>query len=41
MDDGYFLMDPCGKLVIYFQAEINPSDMIDDIRRLQKLSRIS
>ncbi len=37
---GYFLMDPLGNLVMYFDPEINPSDMVEDIRRLLKLSRI-
>lgn len=37
---GYFLMDPLGNLVMYFEPDINPSDMVEDIKRLLKLSRI-
>ncbi len=37
---GYFLMDPLGNLVMYFEPNINPSDMVEDIQRLLKLSRI-
>lgn len=37
---GYFLMDPLGNLVMYFEPEINPGDMVDDIKHLLKLSRI-
>jgi len=37
---GYFLMDPLGNLVMYFEPDMDPSDMVDDIKRLLKLSRI-
>ena len=37
---GYFLMDPLGNLVMYFEPEIDPSDMVEDIKRLLKFSRI-
>jgi hypothetical protein len=37
---GYFLMDPLGNLVMYFVPEIDPGDMVGDIKRLLKLSRI-
>ena len=37
---GYFLMDPLGNLVMYFEPTINPRDMVDDIKRLLRLSRI-
>ena len=37
---GYFLMDPLGNLVMYFGNEIDPSDMVEDIKHLLKLSRI-
>jgi len=37
---GYFLMDPLGNLVMYFEPEIEPRDMVGDIQRLLKLSRI-
>lgn len=37
---GYFLIDPRGNLVMYFRPDIDPSDMVDDIKRLLRLSRI-
>lgn len=37
---GYFLVDPLGNLVMYFRPDIDPSDMVDDIRHLLRLSRI-
>jgi len=37
---GYFLMDPLGNLVMYFVPDIDPSDMVGDIKHLLKLSRI-
>ena len=37
---GYYLIDPLGNLVLYFRPDIEPSDMVDDIKRLLKLSRI-
>ncbi len=37
---GYFLIDPLGNLVMYFEPTIDPSDMVEDIKRLLKLSRI-
>ena len=37
---GYFLMDPLGNLVMYFEPDIDPSDMVEDIQHLLKLSRI-
>ena len=37
---GYFLMDPLGNLVMYFEPDIDPGNMIGDIQRLLKLSRI-
>ncbi len=37
---GYYLMDPLGNLVMYFEPETDPSDMVGDIKRLLKLSRI-
>lgn len=37
---GYFLIDPLGNLVLYFRPDIEPSDMVDDIKHLLKLSRI-
>jgi len=37
---GYYLVDPLGNLVLYFPPEIDPGDMVDDIKRLLRLSRI-
>lgn len=37
---GYFLVDPLGNLVMYFEPGIDPSLMVEDIKRLLKLSRI-
>jgi hypothetical protein len=37
---GYFLVDPLGNLVMYFRPDIEPSDMVDDIKHLLRLSRI-
>jgi hypothetical protein len=37
---GYFLMDPLGNLVMYFQPDVDPSDMVEDIKHLLKFSRI-
>ena len=37
---GYFLIDPLGNLVMYFAPSVDPGDMVEDIKRLLKLSRI-
>lgn len=37
---GIFLIDPLGNLVMYFEPGIDPADMVEDIARLLKLSRI-
>lgn len=37
---GYYLIDPHGNLVLYFRPDINPRDMVADMKRLLKLSRI-
>lgn len=37
---GYFLIDPLGNLVMYFEPGTDPGDMVEDIKRLLKLSRI-
>lgn len=37
---GFFLIDPLGNLVMYFGPDIDPSDMVEDIEHLLKLSRI-
>lgn len=37
---GFYLVDPLGNLVMYFRPDIEPSDMVDDIKHLLRLSRI-
>lgn len=37
---GYYLVDPLGNLVMYFPPDIDPSDMVEDVKRLLKNSRI-
>ena len=37
---GYYLIDPLGNLVMYFHPGIDPSEMVEDIKRLLKHSRI-
>ena len=37
---GFFLIDPLGNLVMYFRRDLKPADMVDDIKRLLRLSRI-
>jgi hypothetical protein len=37
---GYYLIDPHGNLVMYFRPDLDPSDMVDDIKHLLRLSRI-
>lgn len=39
-DGGYYLIDPHNNLVMYFDPDIDPREMVDDIKRLLKLSRI-
>jgi len=39
-EGGYFLIDPLRNLVMYFRPDIDPSDMVDDIKHLLRLSRI-
>ncbi len=39
-EGGYFLVDPLGNLVMYFRPDIDPSDMVDDIQHLLRLSQI-
>ncbi len=38
--NGYYLVDPLGNLVLYFPPGITPRDMVSDIKRLLRLSRI-
>ena len=37
---GYYLIDPLGNLVMYFEPDIDPGDMVDDIKHLLRLSQI-
>lgn len=37
---GMYLVDPLGNLVMYFSPDIEPGDMVDDIKHLLELSRI-
>lgn len=37
---GYYLIDPQSNLVMYFHADLEPRVIVDDIKRLLKLSRI-
>ncbi len=37
---GYFLVDPLGNLVMYFEPGIEPRAMVEDIKHLLELSRI-
>ena len=37
---GYYLVDPLSNIVLYFPPDIDPGSMVDDIKRLLKLSRI-
>ena len=39
-DGGYYLVDPLGNLVMYFRPDMVPSEMVDDIKHLLRLSRI-
>jgi hypothetical protein len=39
-DGGYYLVDPHSNLVMYFPPDLEPGDIVDDIKRLLKLSRI-
>jgi cytochrome oxidase Cu insertion factor (SCO1/SenC/PrrC family) len=39
-DGGYYLVDPLGNLVMYFRPDIDPGDMVEDIKHLLELSRI-
>ena len=37
---GYYLIDPIGNLVMYFPPDLAPKDIVADLKRLLKLSRI-
>lgn len=38
--DGYYLIDPLGNLVMYFEPGLDPADIVSDVKRLLRLSRI-
>ena len=40
MPGGIYLFDPLANLVMYFPPDLEPRDMVDDIKHLLKLSRI-
>jgi hypothetical protein len=37
---GIYLVDPLGNLVMYFPPDLDPRDMVDDIKHLLEFSRI-
>ena len=37
---GFYLVDPLGNLVLYFEPGMNPKDMVADIKRLLRISQI-
>jgi hypothetical protein len=37
---GYYLVDPLGNLVMYFQPDVDPGMMVEDIKHLLEFSRI-
>lgn len=37
---GYYLVDPHGNLVMYFHPGLDPGDVLDDLKKLLRLSRI-
>ena len=37
---GFFLIDPLGNLVMYFPPDLDPKEMVGDIKHLLKLSHI-
>ncbi len=39
-DGGYYLVDPHGNLVMYFQPTLAPRDIVADLKRLLRLSHI-
>jgi hypothetical protein len=39
-DGGYYLIDPNNNLVMYFDPKLDPAEMVDDIKRLLRLSKI-
>jgi hypothetical protein len=39
-EGGYYLVDPHGNLILYFAPDLAPRDIVADIERLLRLSRI-
>ena len=37
---GLYLIDPLSNVVLYFSPDVDPQDVVSDIKRLLKLSRI-
>lgn len=37
---GYYLIDPLSNVVLYFSPDTDPQDVVSDVKRLLKLSRI-
>jgi hypothetical protein len=40
MPGGIYLIDPLANLVMYFPPDLNPGDVVDDMKHLLKLSQI-
>lgn len=40
MPDGIYLLDPLANLVMYFPPDLDPRELVDDVKHLLKLSRI-
>lgn len=40
MPGGIYLIDPLSNLVMYFPPDLNPREMVDDLKHLLRLSRI-
>ena len=40
MPGGIYLLDPLANLVMYFPPDLEPRDLVDDVKHLLKLSRI-
>jgi hypothetical protein len=40
MPGGIYLIDPLANLVMYFPPDLNPGDVVDDVKHLLKLSQI-
>lgn len=37
---GFYLVDPLGNLVLYFPPDLNPKEMVADVKRLLRISQI-